>query len=169
MVWIQIRIDIVSVLIWVQTVYKGFQQMIKVTASKERVKEPISNATKKHITIFSKLSPKIRLDVLLIVKKYQALFVLLKIQQNKKISSAANSRQCFMDRRQKSTRPLIITSEILKGQVILPQFEKNYLRKSYYTLLLYVLYCIPFKRTSACVCSASESCKSLALQDKCNI
>ena len=29
MVWIQIRADIMSVLIWVQTVCKGYQQMIK--------------------------------------------------------------------------------------------------------------------------------------------
>ena len=26
-----------------------------------------------------------------------------------------------------------------------------------------------FKRTSACVCRTSENCKSLVLQDKCNI
>ena len=31
--------DILSVLIWVQTVCKGYQQTIKVAASKERVKE----------------------------------------------------------------------------------------------------------------------------------
>ena len=35
-VWIQIRNDILLVLIWVQTVCKGYQQMTKVTASKER-------------------------------------------------------------------------------------------------------------------------------------
>ena len=33
----------------------------------------------------------------------------------------------------------------------------------------YVLYCICFYRTSACVCRMSENCKSLVLQDKCNI
>ena len=38
MVWIQIRTDVLSVLIWVQTVYKGNQQTTtKVPASKERV------------------------------------------------------------------------------------------------------------------------------------
>ena len=35
---IQIRTDILSVLIWVKTVCKCYQQMTKVTASKERVK-----------------------------------------------------------------------------------------------------------------------------------
>ena len=34
-VWIQIRTDILSVLIWVQTVYKGYQLTIKVAARKE--------------------------------------------------------------------------------------------------------------------------------------
>ena len=33
-VWIQIRTDILSVLIWVQTVCKGYQQMTIVAASK---------------------------------------------------------------------------------------------------------------------------------------
>ena len=33
--------DILSDLIWVQTVYKGYQQMAKVAASKERVKNQI--------------------------------------------------------------------------------------------------------------------------------
>ena len=37
-VWIQIRTDILLVLIWVQTVGKGYQQMTKVAASKERIK-----------------------------------------------------------------------------------------------------------------------------------
>ena len=35
-VWIQIRTNILSVLIWVQTVCKGYQQMTKVTACKQR-------------------------------------------------------------------------------------------------------------------------------------
>ena len=47
MVWVQIRTDILSVLIWVQTLCKGYQQTTKVAASKERVKsivtETISN------------------------------------------------------------------------------------------------------------------------------
>ena len=37
-IWIQIRTDILSVLIWVQTVFKGYQQMTKATTSKEIVK-----------------------------------------------------------------------------------------------------------------------------------
>ena len=36
MVWIQIRTDILSVLIWVQTICKGLQQTTKVAASKEK-------------------------------------------------------------------------------------------------------------------------------------
>ena len=35
--WIQIRTDIMSVLIWVHTVCKGYKQMTKVAASKDRV------------------------------------------------------------------------------------------------------------------------------------
>ena len=37
-VWIQIRPDKTSGLIWVQTVCKGYQQMTTVTTSRERVK-----------------------------------------------------------------------------------------------------------------------------------
>ena len=37
-VWIQIRTDFMSALIWVQTVCKGYQQMANVAASKERAK-----------------------------------------------------------------------------------------------------------------------------------
>ena len=45
-VWIQIRTDILSALIWVQTVCKGYQQMAKVTASKKRIKfAPITKAS----------------------------------------------------------------------------------------------------------------------------
>ena len=39
-VWIQIRTDILSVLLWVQTVCKGYQQTTKVTTSMERVLLP---------------------------------------------------------------------------------------------------------------------------------
>ena len=39
-VLIQIRADILSVLIWVQNVCKGYQQTTKVAASKERVNNP---------------------------------------------------------------------------------------------------------------------------------
>ena len=39
MVWIQIRTVILSVLIWVQNVCKGYQQTTKFPASKERVNE----------------------------------------------------------------------------------------------------------------------------------
>ena len=42
MVWIQIRTDTMSVLIWLQTVCKGYQQTTKVTTSKERVNQPIT-------------------------------------------------------------------------------------------------------------------------------
>ena len=41
----------------------------------------------------------------------------------------------------------------------------NYSRKSYYILFPYVLYCI----FCECVSRTSETCKSLVLQDKCNI
>ena len=37
-VWIQIRTDILSVLIWVQNVCKGYQQMTKFAGSMQRVK-----------------------------------------------------------------------------------------------------------------------------------
>ena len=37
MVWIHIWTNILLVLIWVQTVCKGYKQMTKVTASKEKV------------------------------------------------------------------------------------------------------------------------------------
>ena len=36
--WVQIRPDILSGLIWVQTVCKGYQQIAKVTVSKEEFK-----------------------------------------------------------------------------------------------------------------------------------
>ena len=39
MVWNLIRTDILSVLIWTQTVCKGYQQMIKVATSKESVND----------------------------------------------------------------------------------------------------------------------------------
>ena len=42
-VWIQIRTDNLSVLIWVQTVCKGYQQTTKVAACKERVKFVLYN------------------------------------------------------------------------------------------------------------------------------
>ena len=35
--WIQIKTDILSVMIWVQTVCKGYQKTIKFTTSRERV------------------------------------------------------------------------------------------------------------------------------------
>ena len=37
-VWIQIRTDRISALIWIQTVCKGLQQITKVATSKSRVK-----------------------------------------------------------------------------------------------------------------------------------
>ena len=39
-VWIQIRTDILSVLIWVQTVCKGYQQTTQITSNKEGVNLP---------------------------------------------------------------------------------------------------------------------------------
>ena len=57
MVCIQIRTDILSVLIWVQTVCKGYQQTTKVTASKERVKFHIpSELFVEYIFILDKFS-----------------------------------------------------------------------------------------------------------------
>ena len=41
-VWIQIRTDRMSVLIWAQTVCKGYPQTAKVDASKERVNNKIN-------------------------------------------------------------------------------------------------------------------------------
>ena len=41
-VWIQIRADVLSFLIWVQTVCKGYQQTAKVTISKKIVEAPPS-------------------------------------------------------------------------------------------------------------------------------
>ena len=43
MVWIQFKTNFLSVMIWVQSVCKGYQQMTKVTASQERVnsEEPV--------------------------------------------------------------------------------------------------------------------------------
>ena len=52
-VWIQIRTDIMSVLIWVQMVCKGYQQMTKVTASKERVNPQSANRNKSRLLFSS--------------------------------------------------------------------------------------------------------------------
>ena len=41
-VWIQIRTNLLSGLIWVQTVCKGYQQTIKVAARKERVMKNVN-------------------------------------------------------------------------------------------------------------------------------
>ena len=43
MVWIQIRTDVQSVLIWVQTVCKGYQLTTRVAASKEELKQNYSS------------------------------------------------------------------------------------------------------------------------------
>ena len=45
MVWIQISTDVLSVLIWVGTVYKGCQQTTKVAANKDRVKSGLLSET----------------------------------------------------------------------------------------------------------------------------
>ena len=42
-VWVQIRTDILSVLIWVQTVCNGYQQKTKALTSKELVEKTIEN------------------------------------------------------------------------------------------------------------------------------
>ena len=44
-VWIPIRTDVLSVLIWVQTVCKGYQQTTKVAASNERVNSSLKRYT----------------------------------------------------------------------------------------------------------------------------
>ena len=46
-VWIHIRTDDLLLLIWVQTVCKGYQQTTKVAANKERVKVPSSQSVLK--------------------------------------------------------------------------------------------------------------------------
>ena len=43
MIWIQIRTDILMVLIWVQIVFKSYQQTTKVGASKERVNDTVES------------------------------------------------------------------------------------------------------------------------------
>ena len=48
-VWIQIRTDILSVLIWVQNVCEGYQQTTKIATSMERVKTIEIKEIKYHI------------------------------------------------------------------------------------------------------------------------
>ena len=55
-VWIQIWTNVLSVLTWVQTVCKGYQQTRKVTASKERVN---FSKTRPVLSSHSKRTPKI--------------------------------------------------------------------------------------------------------------
>ena len=53
-VWIQIRTDVPTVLISVQTVCKGYQQTTKVAISKERDKViPITHASSRHALLAS--------------------------------------------------------------------------------------------------------------------
>ena len=40
-VWVQVRLNVLSGLLWAQTVCKVYQQMTKVTASKERVESEV--------------------------------------------------------------------------------------------------------------------------------
>ena len=51
-VWIQSRMDLLSVLIWVQTVCKGYQHYDKIAAGKESVKASIA-ALAECFTLFS--------------------------------------------------------------------------------------------------------------------
>ena len=53
-VWIQIRTDDLSGLIWVQTVCKGYQQKTKAATSKERVRTQL--VCSRLLTFFSKLT-----------------------------------------------------------------------------------------------------------------
>ena len=62
--WIKSRTDILSVLIWVQTVCKGYQQTTKVTASLERVNEEADHSLFPNMAyiflfpVFDTLSPR---------------------------------------------------------------------------------------------------------------
>ena len=55
----QIRTDIISVLIWIQTVFKGYQHITTVATSMEKVKENVDHVlklrvcTKKYFSYFS--------------------------------------------------------------------------------------------------------------------
>ena len=51
MVWTQVRTEALSVLIWVQTVCKGYQQTTKATDSKERVKKKCPCLNKLSVSI----------------------------------------------------------------------------------------------------------------------
>ena len=53
-IWIQIRTDAMSVLIWVQTVCKDYQQTTIIAASKERVVPP-KFCSRRHFQILSLL------------------------------------------------------------------------------------------------------------------
>ena len=62
-VWIQIRTVVLSVLIWVQTVCKGYQQTTKVAASKESVNLKsatynLQQTTNSNFAAFSKITNK---------------------------------------------------------------------------------------------------------------
>ena len=59
MVWIQTRTDFLSVLIWVQTVCKGYQQTTIVASSKERVIEGFGHSgSKQNSTVSDLICPK---------------------------------------------------------------------------------------------------------------
>ena len=47
MVWIMIKIDVLSAQIWIQTVCKGYQQMTKVAASKARASKQALDVVEK--------------------------------------------------------------------------------------------------------------------------
>ena len=82
-VWLQIRPDVLSGLILVQTVCKGYQQLTKVTISRERVKGTKSSANHNCSRQHFLFSEKIRFDIScessarqMIHMKCQALFSL---------------------------------------------------------------------------------------------
>ena len=58
MFWIQIRTDVLSALILIQTVCKGYQQTSNFAASKERVTDPTSGPAYKTFSCSTQLSMK---------------------------------------------------------------------------------------------------------------
>ena len=82
-----------------------------------------------------------------------------KLIRGQKFHSFARNYKWNLERASNSSQSTLPVGRVLWEELL----------ESYYKLLPYVLYCIHFKRTSACVCRMSENCKSLVLQDKCNI
>ena len=89
MVWIQIRPDILLVLILVHTVRKGYKQMTKVTTSMERVqltlKAPITTAADDKFWFSTKNKVWYYMRIVCqqtILMKYHALFVIFEKAEN---------------------------------------------------------------------------------------